>query len=86
MILIFLLVGATLGIESERKLTLTEAERLKGAALYEYLKKQPKHFQVGDSPRGKEGMKNLIDPRYIHADRGAPRVKVSLADEELPEK
>ncbi|CAJ0596281.1 unnamed protein product [Cylicocyclus nassatus] len=83
MLLILLLVQAVL-TRDEKILTLEEAEKLRGADLEEYVRTHQMLFKVGVTPAAEEGMKHLMDFKYLDMPDEAPIVKVD-SDEEPPD-
>ncbi|VDM78930.1 unnamed protein product [Strongylus vulgaris] len=83
MLLFFLFIQAVLTSQYGKELTLEETEKLTGSALEDYLKKHQTLFQVGRTPAAEEGMKHLMDLKYLEIPGDVEKVKIET-DEEPP--
>ncbi|KHJ94250.1 papain family cysteine protease [Oesophagostomum dentatum] len=87
MVIILLFCAVAVALQDERVLSLQEAEQLTGSALQDYLRRHQSLFKVGETKEGNEGMKHLIDVKFLRIPEGTERVSVQLEEnEEVPER
>ncbi|KAK6731321.1 hypothetical protein RB195_007658 [Necator americanus] len=93
-LIIFSLLVLTAAAKEQKSVGPQKAGKLRGSALFEYLKKHQTMFQVEDNPKTKERMKYLMDPKYlvpadkrsgVGAELDESRTNIEL-DEEPPDR